>query len=228
MADERAAPGRARSISILPAAGKKQALPPLRRRTMLNFSRRVWLDLAGKLPPPPRCASSSPAAVPTSASRRSTSCWTALAMSTNFAAFWRDALIPEAPIDGQFQQLMPAFDLWLQRHLARDTSFDQIVREVLTTPLVAPQPANPQTRRAASPFGRAVLRGQADQPGQPGRRHEPRLPGHPRGVRPVPRPSVRSLEAAGVLGLRFVLRRPAATRGRPPGARSARSSIAAR
>jgi hypothetical protein len=109
-----------------------------------EFLRRVWLDLAGKLPPPSTVREF---LANQDADKRCKAIDELLdgpGFVTHFAAFWRDVLIPEVGLDGELQQFVPAFEVWLQRHLARDTSFDRIVYEILTAPLVAPQTASAQ------------------------------------------------------------------------------------
>jgi hypothetical protein len=109
-----------------------------------EFLRRVWLDIAGKLPPP---ATVRAFLGSDDADKRRQIVDELLAgpgYITHFAAFWREVLLPEAGIEGELQQFVPAFDLWLQRHLARNTPFDQVAYEIITAPLAPPQTPSPQ------------------------------------------------------------------------------------
>ena len=109
-----------------------------------EFLRRVWLDIAGKLPPPSNVREFLADERPGKRGMAIDELLDSPGYVTHFAAYWRDVLMPEAGVDGELQQFVPAFELWLQRHVVRGTAFDRVVYEVLTAPLVAPQSANVQ------------------------------------------------------------------------------------
>ena len=179
-----------------------------------EYLRRVTLDLAGASPVTPKCASSSLTRRPTSAPRRQ-----------------RPA--PERPVR--------------QPHDARladaAAAAEQQPAGAGAGPGyggVAAQAASPTTRlttrwcatcdhqrRAESghaPAGRpggqhrpGVLPGQRTEAGEPGGRHVAAVPRRQAGVRPVPQPPVRQVDAQAVLGIRRLLRRR-----RPAGAAAGR------
>jgi hypothetical protein len=135
---------------------EKRGISPAPPADDAEFLRRVWLDLAGKLPPPSTVREFLVDGMQNKREAVIDELLSSPDYSTNFAAFWRDVMIPEAPLDGQFQQILPSFDLWLQQHLDRQTPFDQIVAEIVATPLTIPRPLNPQNREppvpSAAPF----------------------------------------------------------------------------
>ncbi|MBS0202074.1 MAG: DUF1553 domain-containing protein [Planctomycetes bacterium] len=54
---------------------------------------------------------------------------------TNFSNFWRQVMMPEGNTDLQARAQLPGFEAWLRQNLAKNTHYDAIVRELLTTPL---------------------------------------------------------------------------------------------
>jgi len=61
--------------------------------------------------------------------------------TNHFNTVWRNWLIPEAATRYEIMYLMPQFDNWIRPKLKNNVPFDQIVRELITTP-VAPQNPN--------------------------------------------------------------------------------------
>lgn len=117
--------------------GQLQAvrLKPSPRSTDSEFLRRVWLDIAGRIPPA-SVARQFPAN--TDPDRRERLIGDLLEHSgyvRHFTTFWGNVLIPEVKSNEDVQRLLPGFDAWLREHLARNTPYDQMVREIITTPL---------------------------------------------------------------------------------------------
>ncbi len=54
---------------------------------------------------------------------------------TNFSNYWRQVMMPEGNTDLQARAQLPGFEAWLRQHLAKNTPYDAIVRELLTVPL---------------------------------------------------------------------------------------------
>src|SRR5207247_5948070 len=48
---------------------------------------------------------------------------------------WRHLLLPEADTNLQFSFVAVGFDAWLRQQFTRNVGYDQIVRELLTTPI---------------------------------------------------------------------------------------------
>ncbi len=71
---------------------------------------------------------------------------------TNFSNVWRDLLLPEANADFQQRNLSANIERWLRKQFADNTSYDRMVRELITMPLngmnqqnvyFSPQSGNP-------------------------------------------------------------------------------------
>jgi hypothetical protein len=54
---------------------------------------------------------------------------------THFTSVWRSLLLPESNANFQAQFLRPGFEAWLRAELAKDAPYDQMVRDLLTTPV---------------------------------------------------------------------------------------------
>src|SRR5262249_55802556 len=54
---------------------------------------------------------------------------------THFTAVWRSLLVPESNAGFQFARLGFGIDAWLRAELTKNAPYDEMVREVLTTPL---------------------------------------------------------------------------------------------
>ncbi|MDB5348053.1 MAG: hypothetical protein JWP89_6430 [Schlesneria sp.] len=54
---------------------------------------------------------------------------------TNFSHFWRQVMMPEGDSDLQVRAQLPGFEGWLRQHLAKNSHYDAVVRELLTVPL---------------------------------------------------------------------------------------------
>jgi hypothetical protein len=100
-----------------------------------EFLRRVYLDLAGRIP----AAAEVRAFDEKPESERRTSQVEELldspAYVRNFTTVWRNALIPQASSQPEFRGMIPGFQAWLWQHVADNTPYDQMVREILTVPL---------------------------------------------------------------------------------------------
>ncbi|QDU63217.1 hypothetical protein Pan216_40950 [Planctomycetes bacterium Pan216] len=51
----------------------------------------------------------------------------------NFSLFWREVMLPEIDSDFQFQRFRLGFELWLQEQLRENTSYDVLVRRILSS-----------------------------------------------------------------------------------------------
>lgn len=100
-----------------------------------EFVRRLYLDLAGRIPAASEAREflSSP-----SSAKRSELVEQLLdgpAFVRHFTIIWRNALIPQAFNDLQARALVPGFEAWLWKHFSEETPYDQMVRELITTPI---------------------------------------------------------------------------------------------
>jgi len=114
------------------------------------FLRRIWLDLAGKIP---RVATARKFLSGESRDGRRQLIDQLLASPTyvtSQADLWQSALIPEAASDRQLRFLQPSFEAWLRDQLREDVPYDSLVRELLTTPIRNIQ-GDPQANREPAP-----------------------------------------------------------------------------
>lgn len=102
-----------------------------------EFLRRVYLDLAGRIP---SVAELREFLDNTDADKRSAVVEEILdspAFVRNFTTVFRNALIPQASDQVQFRTLIPGFEAWLWEHLAKGTPYNQIARSIITAELNA-------------------------------------------------------------------------------------------
>lgn len=116
-------------------AWKKNGVEPAPEADGSEFVRRLYLDLAGRIP---AASETREFLTSTSSSKRSDLVEQLLdgpAFVRHFTIIWRNALIPQAFNEPFTRQLVPGFEAWLWKHFSEDTRYDQIVRELITTPI---------------------------------------------------------------------------------------------
>ena len=100
-----------------------------------EFLRRVWLDIGGKIP---TAADSQDFLEQTNSDKRR-QLVDELLNGPNYVVnstnFWRGVLIPEADSDFNIRFMLPGFEAWLRQRLDENKAYDDIVRELLTTPV---------------------------------------------------------------------------------------------
>ncbi len=69
---------------------------------------------------------------------------------THFSNFWTRVMMPESATDLQLQAQRPGFQAWVRQHLTKNTHYEQIVYELLTTPLVGDQGMNNAMQNASA------------------------------------------------------------------------------
>lgn len=102
-----------------------------------EFLRRVYLDLAGRIP---SVAEQREFIDSKANNKRSVVVEEILdspAFVRNFTTVLRSALIPQANDQPQFRGLIPGFEAWLWEHLSKDTPYDEIIRSIITAELNA-------------------------------------------------------------------------------------------
>ena len=116
-----------------------------------EFLRRVFLDLGGRIPPSTRVRRFLADRDPDKRRKVVDELLDSSLYVVHFSNVWRKALLPETQADPQRQVLVPAFEAWLRQKLTDDTSYSEMVREIVTVPLAASR--NPRE-----------IPGQADRP----------------------------------------------------------------
>ena len=114
-----------------------------------EFLRRVWLDIAGKIPPASRARQF---LADTNVNKRIQIVEELLDSAgyvNHFTTYWRNVLMPEVKSDEQVQRLLPGFDAWLRKHLANNTPYDDLVHEIITAPLDSKGRNQQMVRRGA-------------------------------------------------------------------------------
>jgi hypothetical protein len=99
-----------------------------------EFLRRVYLDLAGRVP---TVSEARRFLAGKGANKRTDEIDKLLngpRYVVHFTDVWRSLLLPESNANLQGRFLAPGMEQWLRRRLAENVSYDQMVREVLTAP----------------------------------------------------------------------------------------------
>jgi hypothetical protein len=107
-----------------------------------EFLRRVYLDLAGRIPP---AAEVRAFLADTAADKRQRVVEKLLASPQyveHFTNIWRGLLVPEAANpDGP--SVDPAFEAWMRKQITDNIGYDKMVREILAVPFAANAPPRP-------------------------------------------------------------------------------------
>ncbi len=102
-----------------------------------EFIRRVYLDVAGKIPPVSRVREFLADKTSTKRAELVDELLESSRYVVNFTTMWRNALIPEAIGDLRLSQAVPGFEAWLRKALAEDIRYDEFVRQIVDSPLNA-------------------------------------------------------------------------------------------
>jgi hypothetical protein len=120
------------------AAGWKAAeVPPALPADDAEFVRRVTIDLAGRIPSVAEVREFLADHQPDKRRRLVEKLLDSPRYATHFTRFWRGLLLPEASNNDQFAFFAQGMDGWLHHHLAANTPYDKVVRELLTFPFGA-------------------------------------------------------------------------------------------
>jgi hypothetical protein len=110
-----------------------------------EFLRRVYLDLAGRIPRAMDVRDFLQDADPNKRQRLVESLLESPNYVSHFTNVWRALLLPQAN-NQQIQFLVGGFEGWLRERLRDNTPYDQMVRELLTTPMTsAGMPGGPRS-----------------------------------------------------------------------------------
>ena len=125
----------ARIDELLTASWEKQRITPAEAATDGEFLRRVYLDLAGRIP---TVAEARAFDTDKRADKRRQLVAGLLARPTyakHFTTVWRRLLLPEADANPNFVFIAPGFEAWLRQQFTKNVPYDQMVRELLNTPI---------------------------------------------------------------------------------------------
>jgi hypothetical protein len=124
-----------------------------------EFLRRVYLDLAGRIPSVSETRAFLEDKRPDKRQRLVNRLLDGPRYITHFTSVWRDLMLPEANASFQFAFLGPSFEGWLRKVLAKNAGYDEMARELMTAPVGAGgrgfnpnQPDSPQAFYIAKEF----------------------------------------------------------------------------
>lgn len=120
-----------------------------------EFVRRVSLDLAGRIPSVSEVRAFLEDTRPDKRLRLVDRLLEGPRYVTHFTQVWRALLLPEANTNFQARYLTPGFEAWLRRKLSANAPYDQMVRDLLTSPVGPAVQGNPYAvaGRGTTPIG---------------------------------------------------------------------------
>jgi Protein of unknown function (DUF1549)/Protein of unknown function (DUF1553) len=128
--------------SVVPAAPAGDA----------EFLRRVYLDVAGRIPSVSEVRDFLEDPSPDRRERLVDRLLDGPAFTNHFARTWRATLIPEADANAQLRFSAPSVEGWFRGQLRDGQGYDEIARQLLTTPVTqGGRPIGPFDRRTTSP-----------------------------------------------------------------------------
>jgi hypothetical protein len=139
----------ARIDQYVEAGWAKAKAQPAPRADDAEFLRRVYLDLAGRIPTVREARDFLADKGPDKRARLVDRLLDSHAYVNHFMSVWRDLLVPEIGSSLQVRIQATGFNAWLRKQLTDNVPYDAMVRELLTTPLQA-QPGRPAQALAAS------------------------------------------------------------------------------
>jgi hypothetical protein len=125
-----------------------EGVTPTTRADDAEFMRRVYLDLAGKIPPVMEVREFLADESTDKRSKLVDRLLNGPNYVTHSSSLWVTTLLPEANSNLQLQFIKPAFESWLRGRIEQGTPYDELVRELLTASLTNQQ--NPTAQFASS------------------------------------------------------------------------------
>jgi hypothetical protein len=112
---------------------------PARPADDSEFVRRVYLDLAGRIPSVSEVRRFLSDRRPDRRQRLVERLLDGPRYVTHFTQVYRALLLPEASSNFQVRFQVPGFETWLRGQLSKNAPYDEMVRELLTTPVGGPR-----------------------------------------------------------------------------------------
>jgi hypothetical protein len=125
----------ARIDELLAARWAKAEIQPAARTDDAEFCRRIYLDLAGRIPAVAEVRAFLADKSPDKRSRLVDTLLDGPRYVTHFKTVWRSIMLPETNSSFQGRFLTPAFEEWLKKQLAANARYDDMARELLTLPI---------------------------------------------------------------------------------------------
>ena len=120
---------------LINQAKQREGVRSTHRSTDAEFMRRVSLDLTGKIPAVAELRRFVVDQDPLKREKLIDRLLASPGFVVHFTNIWRAILIPEAATDLQARGQIPEFDAWLRSQLMDNTRYDDIVRQIIDTPL---------------------------------------------------------------------------------------------
>ncbi|HEX7446188.1 MAG TPA: DUF1549 and DUF1553 domain-containing protein [Pirellulales bacterium] len=116
-----------------------------------EFLRRVYLDIAGKIPSVAEAREFLDDTRPDKRRRLTEDLVNRGSFAAHFANVWRDLLLPGANMNLETRGLAGPFETWLRVRFAANVPYDQLVAELITARLAAPAQPNVVGRTVTAP-----------------------------------------------------------------------------
>ncbi len=116
-------------------AQKREGIIPAPRSTDAEFLRRVTLDLTGKIPPVAEVRRFLADQSPRKREQLVDRLLASPGFVVHFTNVWRDLLLPEITSNLQLRGQIPEFEAWLRSRFQANTPYDELARQILSTPL---------------------------------------------------------------------------------------------
>jgi hypothetical protein len=116
-------------------AWQKSLIEPAPAVDDAEYVRRLYLDLAGRIPAVSETRRFLIDASPVKRAALVDQLLDGPAFVRYFTILWRNALIPQAFDEPQTRSLVPGFEAWLWKHFSEETPYDRMVHELITTPI---------------------------------------------------------------------------------------------
>ena len=100
-----------------------------------EFLRRVYLDLAGRIPSVAEARAFLADPRPDRRRYLVAGLLNRPSYSKHFTTVWRHLLVPETDTNDQLRFISPGFEAWLRKQFEKNAPYDQLVRTLLTTPI---------------------------------------------------------------------------------------------
>jgi hypothetical protein len=117
-----------------------------------EFLRRVYLDLAGRIPTLEEARAFPDDKTPDKRARLVQKLLESPAHVEHFVNVWRDLLVPEAATNNEVQGQLNGFNDWLRKQVGQNVPYDKMVRELLTVPFGSER-VRPRMARDPEPSG---------------------------------------------------------------------------
>jgi hypothetical protein len=119
---------------LIAARWAAAGVEPAPRADDATFLRRVYLDLAGRIPSVAEARAFLKDQAPDKREHLVETLLDGNGYANHFTNVWRALLLPEADAAFQVGVQKPIFELWLRRQFKENKGYDQMVRELLTVP----------------------------------------------------------------------------------------------